>query len=217
MAGIIFDLDGVLVDTAEYHYRAWRELGAYLGFDFERCHNERQKGVSRMESLEVLLEAGGIRDLTDGRKVALAERKNRIYLEMIASMNESDILPGMREFLLKVRQNGYQTALGSSSKSGAVILEKIGLTGCFDVVVDGNMVTRSKPDPEIFLKAAELMGLMPGQCIVVEDAAAGVAAAKAGGMRCIGIGDEAVLGQADLVVPEGRRLLQVDCRQLVKF
>lgn len=208
--GIIFDLDGVLVDTAEYHYRAWHELGAYLGFDFQRCHNERQKGVSRMESLEVLLAAGGITDLNHEQKEALAEQKNRMYLEMIAAMGESDILPGMKEFLIKVKQWGCKTALGSSSKSGGMILERTRLAGYFDVVVDGNMVTRSKPDPAIFLEAARLLGLEAAQCIVIEDAVAGIEAARAAGMYCIGIGDPDILGQADLVVSDGNRLLQAE-------
>lgn len=199
---VIFDLDGVIADTAKYHYLAWKRLAAELGFEFGEEHNERLKGVSRMRSLEIVLETGGITGLLEEEKQKLADRKNRYYLEMISKLDRSEILPGIPEFLRKLREQGYKTALGSASKSGGMILEKLGLDCWFDAVVDGNLVEKPKPDPQVFLKAAEELQVPYQNCTVVEDAAAGVEAAKAGGMKCIGIGEKELLKNADIVIPD---------------
>lgn len=213
--GFIFDLDGVIVDTAKYHYLAWKELAGELGFDFPIHYNERQKGVSRMASLEVVLEAGGIEGLTREEKEALAERKNKRYLEMIERLDASHILPGMEEFLKQIRKDGCLTALGSASKSGEMILEKLGLRSYFDVIVDGRLVSKAKPDPEVFLTAARLLGLPSECCIVVEDAKAGIEAARAGSMHCIGIGEEEELGAADKVFKNTAQLITYDYASLL--
>lgn len=196
----IFDLDGVIVDTAKYHYIAWRNIARDLGFEFTEMHNERLKGVSRMRSLEILLEVGGIQ-LDQETKEALAERKNKEYLEYIMRMTPDEILPGAREFLEEVRLVGLRTALGSASRNSMTILNRLKITGLFDAIIDGNKVTKAKPDPEIFLKGAEELGIHPRHCVVFEDAEAGIEAALAAGMKCIGIGDPRILGKANAVIP----------------
>lgn len=214
MKAIIFDLDGVVVNTAKYHYLAWKKLAKQLGFEFDVAHNERLKGVSRMESLNIVLEVGGITGYSEEKKNELADRKNGYYLSMIEKLDQSEILPGIPEFLEKIRKAGYKTALGSASKSGGMILEKLGLMPMFDVVVDGNLVERPKPDPEVFTKAADLLGIPYEKCIVVEDAKAGVEAAHAGRMKCIGIGNPEILGAAEKVVGSTEGLMQVDLENL---
>ena len=196
----IFDLDGVIVDTARYHYLAWRDLAAELGFVFTSKDNERLKGVSRMTSLEILLEVGGI-TLDEDRKLELAERKNRQYVSYIEKMSPDEILPGVIDFLKSIRLKGIKTALGSASKNTPLILERVQLNSYFDVVIDGNKVTEAKPNPEVFLKGARELGVSPSGCIVFEDAAAGVEAAIRGGMKCVGIGERENLTGAHLVVP----------------
>lgn len=195
----IFDLDGVIVDTAVYHYKAWKQLANQLHFDFSEEANERLKGISRKESLELILQWGGVQK-TESERDELAQRKNNWYVEMITEMTPAEILPGALEFLQSLRSAGYKTALGSASKNAGIILKKVGLTDYFDVIVDGNVVTASKPDPQVFLKGAELLGISPESCVVFEDAIAGVEAAKAGGMKVIGIGSENMLNGADLVI-----------------
>ena len=195
----IFDLDGVLVDTAIYHYKAWKRLANELGFDFTEQQNEKLKGISRTRSLELILEWSGIQK-TAAEKQELATRKNEWYVDMISHMTPSEILPGAKEFLEALRQAGIRTALGSASKNAGIILEKVGLLPYFDVLVDGNTVSASKPDPEVFLKGAVALGVTPANCVVFEDAEAGIQAAKAGGMKVIGIGDKTVLHEADLVI-----------------
>lgn len=209
MKAIIFDLDGVVVDTAKYHYQAWRKLAEELGFAFGMNQNERLKGVSRMQSLEIVLEVGGMTGINEEMKQELADRKNGYYLEMISEINESEILPGIFEFIRELKKEGYKIALGSASKSGRMILEKLGLADQFDVIVDGNLVERAKPDPEVFVKAAEKMGVPCSECIVIEDAAAGIEAALAGGMKCVGIGDRTILAKANTVVPNTKTLLEL--------
>lgn len=216
MTGFIFDLDGVIVDTAKYHYLAWKELARRLGFDFPIEHNERQKGVSRMASLEVLLEVGGITDKTEEEKLALADEKNGIYLTMIEELTSANILPGIPEFLSRLKQDGVKIALGSASKSGGMILERLGISDLFDVIVDGNLVSRPKPDPEVFITAAKLLGLSPRDCVVVEDAQAGVEAALAMGSRVIGIGTAKQLGKADVVLENTSMLEAFDYTELFR-
>lgn len=195
----IFDLDGVIVDTAVYHYKAWKRLANQLEFDFTEEANEKLKGISRKESLQLILGWGGV-DKTESERDELAQRKNNWYVEMITEMTPADILPGALEFLQSLKSAGYKTALGSASKNAGIILYKVGLAEYFDVIVDGNVVTASKPDPQVFLKGAAMLGIEPPACVVFEDAIAGVEAAKAGGMKVIGIGSAETLGGADLVV-----------------
>lgn len=195
----IFDLDGVIVDTAVYHYKAWKALANSLGIDFTEHDNEQLKGVSRTRSLEIILELGGVIK-TEAEKGQLADSKNKQYVEMISRMQPGEILPGAIGFVLACRNAGIKTALGSASKNAMMILDKIGMTGLFDAIIDGNKVSKAKPDPEVFLKGAEALGVRPADCVVFEDAIAGVEAAKAGGMKAVGIGSPDVLAKADLVV-----------------
>jgi beta-phosphoglucomutase len=199
--GCIFDLDGVIVDTARYHYLAWRKLANDLGFDFSEENNERLKGVSRMDSLDILLEVGGL-SLPDSEKQVLSAAKNSDYLKYIEKMTQSDILPGVTRFLKLLRSAGMKIALGTASKNALTILDRIGLSNDFDSIVDGNRVTKAKPDPEVFLIAARDLDLQPDRCLVFEDAVAGVEAAHRAGMKCIGIGRPEILTKADHVIPD---------------
>lgn len=196
----IFDLDGVIVDTAKYHYLAWRRLAHELGFDFSAEHNERLKGVSRLKSLEILLEVGKIK-LSEQQKNEAAQRKNEWYVDYISTLTPEEILPGAKEFLLEMREQSAKVALGSASKNAGLILQRLQLAELFDAVIDGNKVTKAKPDPEIFLKAADELKIPPSECVVFEDAQAGVEAAKNGGMYCVGVGDPDILIQADIIIP----------------
>ena len=196
----IFDLDGVIVDTAKYHFIAWRALAEELGFTFTVEDNERLKGVSRMQSLEILLEIGG-KQFPGQEKLAMAHRKNILYVSYIEKMTPEEILPGVREFLQELRGLGIKIALGSASKNSPMILEQINLWGIFDAVVDGNSITEAKPNPEVFLKGAERLGVEPGHCVVFEDAIAGIEAARNAHMYCVGIGEPQTLGMADFVIP----------------
>jgi beta-phosphoglucomutase len=195
----IFDLDGVIVDTAVYHYKAWKRLANQLGFDFTEEQNEKLKGVSRTRSLELILQWGGI-SKSPAEQEELATLKNTWYVDMISHMTPAEILPGAKEFLLTCRAAGLKTALGSASKNSTMILEKVDIVDLFDAVIDGNKVTKAKPDPEVFLKGAEAVGVAPAECVVFEDAIAGVEAAIAGGMKAVGIGSPDVLGEANLVI-----------------
>jgi beta-phosphoglucomutase len=195
----IFDLDGVIVDTAVYHYKAWKRLANELGFDLTEEDNEKLKGVSRMASLDLILKWGGI-SKTDAEKEELATRKNNWYVDMISKMTPAEVLPGAREFVESCTKAGLKTALGSASKNSGTILKKVGIDHLFDVVIDGNMVSKPKPDPEVFLKGAEELHIAPQYCVVFEDAIAGVEAAIAGGMKAVGIGSPDVLHEANLVV-----------------
>lgn len=195
----IFDLDGVIVDTAKYHFMAWKRLADEMGIVFTEQDNERLKGVSRMASLEIILGLGG-KNLTKAEKVELADIKNRWYVEYISRMTPEEILPGAVEFLSELKRRNYKVALGSASKNTPMILEKVGIADIFDAVADGNNVHRAKPDPEVFLKASSLLGVDPDRCIVFEDAAAGIEAALNAGMACVGIGSRIILRNAHLVV-----------------
>jgi len=197
--GALFDLDGVLVDTAKYHYLAWKRLAEQLGFEFTEADNERLKGVSRTRSLEIVLEVGGI-TLTEEEKLRLAEEKNERYLQYIRQMDEAELLPGAKEYLHKLRARGIKIALGSASKNAAYILDRVGIARLFDAIVDGTKVSRAKPDPEVFVVGCKELGLEPADCVVFEDAEAGVQAALAAGMRVVGIGRADILGAANLVV-----------------
>ncbi len=196
----IFDLDGVVVDTAKYHYLAWKRLAKDLGFEFTEQHNERLKGVSRMRSLEILLEVGGL-SFPPEEMERMAALKNAWYVEYIERMTPDEILPGARELLEELRANGIKLSLGSASKNSPLILERIGLKNHFDAVIDGNSVTVAKPAPDIFLTAARALGVDPQHCVVFEDAEAGIEAAINAGMRTVGIGNLQILNRADVVVP----------------
>lgn len=195
--GALFDLDGVIVDTAKYHYLAWKRLADSLGFDFSPEHNERLKGVSRMRSLEILLEVGGL-SFSEREMLEMADRKNAWYVEYLSTLDERELLPGSRAYLESLRGRGISVALGSASKNARLILDRCGITGLFDAIIDGNAVSRAKPDPEVFLKGAEALGLTPAECAVFEDSQAGIEAAKAGGMIAVGIGSPDSLPGADL-------------------
>lgn len=195
----IFDLDGVIVDTAKYHYQAWRRLANELGFDFTTEQNEQLKGVSRMESLDIILKIGG-KELSEQSKLDLANKKNDWYVEFINQMTGDEVLPGVEAFLQELRVHGIKIALGSASKNAVRILDRVNLTHFFDAIIDGTKTTRSKPDPQVFLMGAEALGETPANCVVFEDALKGVEAAKNGGMHCVGVGKADVLTQADFVI-----------------
>lgn len=195
----IFDLDGVIVDTAVYHYKAWKRLANEMGFDFTEEDNEKLKGVSRMASLDLILQWGGLTK-TQAEKEELATRKNNWYVDMINKMTPGEVLPGAKEFVESCTEAGIKTALGSASKNSMTILEKVGINHLFDVVIDGNKVSKPKPDPEVFLKGAEALGVAPANCVVFEDAIAGIEAAINGGMHSVGIGSPQVLTKAEIVV-----------------
>lgn len=197
--GAIFDLDGVLVDTARFHYLAWKEIADELGIEFTEIQNERLKGVSRMASLEILLEIGHI-ELSKQEKEKLAEKKNTRYVQMLQKLTPSDTLPGVRQLLETLRGNGVRIALGSASKNAHFILEQLEIKSLFDVVVDGNVVSKAKPDPEVFLLGAQGMGLRPEECVVFEDSVAGIEAGNTCGMYTVGVGSPEILGEADQVV-----------------
>ena len=196
----LFDLDGVVVDTAKYHFIAWKALAEELGFEFTLEDNERLKGVSRMQSLEILIEIGNLR-VSDREKLEMAEKKNALYVSYIEKMTPEETLPGVEKFLQELRAAGIRIALGSASKNAPMILERIQLSEMFDAIVDGNSIAEAKPNPEVFLKGAEKLGVLPENCVVFEDAIAGIEAAQNANMYSVGIGDPETLGFADMVIP----------------
>jgi beta-phosphoglucomutase len=199
--GCLFDLDGVLVDTAVYHYKAWKALANRLGFDFTEAQNEHLKGVNRMRSLEMILDWGKV-SKTEAEMLELAAGKNAEYVEMISKMTAEEVLPGTLQLLEELKAAGIKIALGSASKNSGMILERTNLAYYFDAIIDGNHVNASKPDPEVFLKGAEALGLEPANCIVFEDAQAGVQAAINGGMKVIGVGQQNNLQGANMVIKD---------------
>lgn len=211
--GIIFDLDGVICHTDAYHYQAWKVIADELGIYFDETINNRLRGVSRMESLDIILETyRGI--LSREEKERYADEKNRRYRVLLNQMSPADVKPEVMSTLMELRQRGHLLAIGSSSKNAGFILKRLGLSDWFDAVADGNGITRSKPDPEVFLLAAKMIGVQPDGCLVVEDAAAGLLAAKAGGMAAAGIGESVANGQmscgtADYSLSDFRELLEI--------
>ncbi|MFN3839975.1 MAG: beta-phosphoglucomutase [Cyclobacteriaceae bacterium] len=201
MEACIFDLDGVIVDTARFHFLAWKRLAKELGIELTLQHNEKLKGVSRLESLNLILALKNL-DLPENEKLRLAEKKNTWFLEFIHTMTPDDVYPGVQNLLDELRSVGVKTGLASSSKNAREVLKQLNITDQFAVIVDGTMIAYAKPHPEIFLKTANLLDTPPSHCVVIEDAAAGVAAAKSAGMGCVGVGDKSVLNQADLVVTQ---------------
>lgn len=199
--GIIFDLDGVICFTDEYHYLAWKEMADDMGVYFDREINNRLRGVSRMASLDIILERYSGPALSEEEKLALATKKNDIYRSLLSRMSPADLSDEVKNTLDALRAKGLKLAIGSSSKNAPFILERIGLAGYFDAISDGNNISRSKPDPEVFLKAAEFLSLAPAECLVVEDAIAGAEAGHAGGFEvaCVGDASEAKAGDYNML------------------
>jgi beta-phosphoglucomutase len=195
----IFDLDGVIVDTAHYHFLAWKRLADELGIPFTHEDNERLKGVSRMKSLEIILELGGL-TLSDHTKEVMANKKNSWFVDYVDRMMPEEIFPGVKQLISNLKSNGVKVGLASSSKNAKTVIQLLRIQQDFDAVVDGTMVVHSKPDPEIFLLTAYKLGVDPKNCVVFEDAEAGVEAALAAGMKCIGVGSPDLLNAADRVI-----------------
>lgn len=195
----LFDLDGVIVETAIFHYQAWRQMANDLGFDISEEFNEGLKGVSRMDSLDLILKHGGV-ELSEDKKLELAAKKNENYLSLVSQMTPEDILPGVQDFFKQIKQTDIKIGLGSVSKNAKMILERVGLLDDFDVIIDGTKILKGKPDPEVFLKGAAEFGFSPNECIVFEDAVAGVESGKRAGMKVVGIGKAEVLTKADIVL-----------------
>jgi beta-phosphoglucomutase len=199
---VIFDLDGVIVDTAHYHFLAWKRLANEIGIDLTEADNEKLKGISRMHSLEIILGLGGGGiSLSAHEKEQLANKKNTWFVDYLERMAPEEIFPGVKVLLLKLKERGIKVGLASSSKNARTVIQLLNIPNEFDVVVDGNMITHSKPHPEIFLLAADKLGIDPKECLVFEDAEAGVEAAIAAGMKCIGIGSATQLHKANRVIP----------------
>jgi beta-phosphoglucomutase len=194
----IFDLDGVLTDTAEYHYRAWKRLADEIDIPFSRHDNEALRGIPRRESLLAILKE---HTYTEVQLQEMMERKNNYYLELIQKVSPRDVLPGAQELLMQIRDAGLKSALGSASRNAHEVIERLGIANLLDAVADGNSVERQKPAPDLFLHAAAQLGTSPEECVVVEDAAAGVEAARAGGFHSIGLGPQERVGAADAVLP----------------
>ena len=196
--GFIFDLDGVITDTAEYHYRGWKRLAEEEGLPFTRADNEHLRGIPRRESLLLILKD---RVYAEEQILDMMERKNKYYLEFIKEITPRDLLPGARELLEEIRAAGLKNALGSASKNAGEVLDRLGIRSLFDAIADGHSVERQKPAPDLFLHAAEQLNLSPSACVVLEDAAAGVEAAIRGGFHAIGLGPRQRVGQAEAVFP----------------
>ena len=207
--GIIFDLDGVICFTDHYHYLAWKALADSLGVPFDESKNDRLRGVSRMASLEIVLEEYHGPALSQEDKVAMATKKNELYRSYLQTMTPADLSPEVKETLEGLRARGIKLAIGSSSKNAPLILERIGLGSFFDAVSDGNNIQRSKPDPQVFTMAAEMLGLDPKDCMVVEDAEAGIDGAIAGGFDSAALGPAALCGKATYNMKSFRDLMEV--------
>lgn len=195
----IFDLDGVIVDTAHYHFLAWRRLAKEIGFELTEADNERLKGVSRMRSLDIILELGGV-SFSPHEKENMANKKNAWFVDYVERMAPEEIFPGVRPLIKKLRETGVKVGLASASKNAKTVIQLLLIQDEFDTVVDGTMITHSKPDPEIFLLTAKNLGVEPSDCVVFEDAEAGVEAAIAAGMKCVGVGSATQLKLANKVV-----------------
>jgi len=205
--GLIFDLDGVIVFTDQFHYQAWKKMADEMGIYFDEEINNRLRGVSRMESLSIILKKYDGEELSLEEKEKLAEQKNTYYRNLLKTMTPEDVSDEVRETLEELRKRGYKIAIGSSSQNAKMILNQVGLTDAFDEISDGTNIVRSKPDPEVFLKAADFLGLEPEECAVVEDAYAGIDAAKAGKMTAIAIGDATNYNKSDIRLQKFAQLL----------
>ena len=197
----LFDMDGVIVDSAVHHFVAWRKLADELSIPFAEEDNHALKGLSRVDSLDHILRMGHL-ELDEKTKLKLMDQKNAWYLDLIQGMTAKDILPGAKELIEQLVAGGIRVGLGSSSRNAQLILDNVGLTPLFDAIVDGNHITLSKPDPEVFLKGAAALDVSPSETIVFEDAASGIQAAKAGGFFAVGVGSQSQLSSADVVIPD---------------
>ena len=211
--GVLFDLDGVIVDTAGYHFEAWKRLAISLGTDFTIEQNEQLKGVGRAESLQMILSWGNIQK-NEEEQAELCITKNEWYLDLITNMNESEILPGVHDMLEKLKENKIHIALGSASKNAVTILKAVGLIDYFEAIIDGTKTTRSKPDPQTFELGAEALGLDPSECVVIEDSIKGIEAGKLGGFDTIGIGNSDTLA-ASLITVKDLTQLKYKCSDCV--
>ncbi|MCL2254304.1 MAG: beta-phosphoglucomutase [Lachnospiraceae bacterium] len=209
IVGLIFDLDGVIVHTDMYHYKAWKKLADRLNIFFDDQINNRLRGVSRMESLEIILENAKTLNPSDSEKEAYATEKNETYKELLKQMTQADLSKDVAKTLYELKERNYRLAIGSSSRNAGLILDKIGLSDFFDAVSDGNNITNSKPDPEVFLKAAEYLGLKAEECIVIEDADAGVEAAHRAGMKAIAMGDAVLHNNGDWNIKNFNEILDI--------
>ena len=203
--GVIFDLDGVIVDTAQFHYVAWKKLAKEWGYALSLENNEQLKGVSRMDSVRKIAHWAGVHP-TEEKLAQVAKQKNDTYLKLCGQLTPDYLLPGIADLLAQLKANKVRIALGSASKNAHFVLKKLGLSTVFDVVVDGNSVIHSKPNPEVFLKAARLMKVLPQNCVVIEDAPAGIEAALAAGMHAVGLGNPNELYKAHVVLPNATNL-----------
>lgn len=210
---VIFDLDGVIVSTDEFHYQGWQRLADEEGIFFDRKTNERLRGVSRSESLEIILEKAD-RNYSREEKSKMAEIKNSYYRDLLRTLTPDDVFPGVKEMLKALKDRGIKIAIGSSSKNTPIILQKIGMETSFDAVSDGNQIKKSKPDPEVFLLAASKLQIPPGQCLVVEDADAGVEAAINAGMKCLAVGSASTHPKAHL---RANNLNEITVEQILNF
>ncbi|MFT6333624.1 MAG: beta-phosphoglucomutase [Saprospiraceae bacterium] len=211
--GYIFDLDGVIVDTAKYHYNSWRRLANKLGFDITEEQNENLKGVSRKESLEYILSIGEL-SFPDKEKIKLTELKNSWYVKSISHMDDSELLPGALDLLKEIKAKKLGISLGSASKNSIRILKSTGIYDMFDAIIDGTKTTESKPHPQVFLMGAEALKLEPEECVVFEDSINGVKSANTGGFISIGVGNENTLIEADFVLPDlvGSTIKKIEMR-----
>lgn len=196
---VIFDLDGVIVSTDEYHYAAWKKIADEEGIYFDREINELLRGVTRLECLKIILQKAE-KIYSDNEKFFMTEQKNTYYIQLLAELTAESILPGVLDLLNILKNKGIKVAIGSSSKNACMILERIGLRESFDAIVDGNRIKHSKPDPEVFLLAAEYLGLTPDECVVIEDAAAGIDAALRAGMKAVGVGSASMYDNSDVAL-----------------
>lgn len=199
--GFIFDLDGVLTDTAEYHYRGWKRLADEFGLPFTREDNEALRGIPRRESLMLILKE---REYSEEQILEMMQRKNSYYLEFIREITPRDLLPGSRELLEEIRAAGLKSALGSASRNAPEVIERLGIANLLDAISHGDSVQKQKPAPDLFLHAAAQLGLSPDECVVVEDAASGIEAARAGGFHSVGLGPYERVGKADIILPSLR-------------
>ncbi|WP_249727141.1 beta-phosphoglucomutase [Bacillus paralicheniformis] len=207
MKAVIFDLDGVITDTAEHHYLAWKHTAEQIGIEIDRSFNERLKGIDRERSLNtILIHGGAAGTYREAEKQEIMRRKNQYYQQLIQNLTPHDLLPGIAGLFAELKRENVSIALASSSRNAPAILQRLGLMDEFHAVVDPAALARGKPDPEIFLTAAALLGVPPSQCAAIEDAEAGIAAIKSAGMFAVGVGDETSLSGADLIVPETNEL-----------
>ncbi|TWK35079.1 beta-phosphoglucomutase [Bacillus paralicheniformis] len=207
MKAVIFDLDGVITDTAEHHYLAWKHTAEQIGIEIDRSFNERLKGIDRERSLNtILIHGGAAGKYREAEKQEIMRRKNQYYQQLIQNLTPHDLLPGIAGLFAELKRENVSIALASSSRNAPAILQRLGLMDEFHAVVDPAALARGKPDPEIFLTAAALLGVPPSQCAAIEDAEAGIAAIKSAGMFAVGVGDETSLSGADLIVPDTNEL-----------